>query len=878
MPSDRDDDLRREIEAHLELEVEERVADGMSSEVARYFARREFGNVLRVREDARALWVAPWLDRTLQDLRYAGREFRRTPAVPLAIVLTTALAVGINLAMVGLIDRALLSPPAHVVDPERVFTVAFETTGPSGEKGLVATTSVPSFEAIRAAVPNAMSAAWTVSGTSVTIGERRFAAKAMAVTRGYFEMLGVRARKGRTLLADDEASFTGATVAVLSHSLWQRAFGGDERALGSRLELGGLELDIVGVMPPGFSGHSAEQTDVWIPMRTAMRDRPGWEAASTFAFAEIGVRLAADQSVSAAASQLSAAAGARVVLWPVIGADVAPAPHQIAMWLAGMSLVVLMAGLTNVATLSIVRNARRRREASIRTWLGATRARLAGQILIESAVVACVATAVAVVLGFWLDEIVRRLLFPFLVESTGVTHRVLATAVLSGVCTFLVAAGAGILQLPGQVGASRRAMWRRGGRGARRRELLIVQTTLAVLLLTAAGMIGQKYFGAIVSDQYARLDDVIVAEFGPGPRSMAVSEQEDLFISAVDRVRAVPGVAAATVFFVLPYYNMMAPPIDVPGRGETRIDGELPFLIESTPELLDILQVEIVRGRRFAAGDNESAPPVAIVSEAMARAVWPGTSALGRCFRIGLDLDWDPRTAKRPPTPPASAPCREIVGIARDWQPPLDSPQGRPIAHYYVPFAQGLRFPPRMGLPRVSGLVLKPEPGVDLSADAIRRAAAGGRDNLPFLEVRPFAVLQGPRLAHWLMGTKLLLLFGALALATAAIGIHAAFAHSVAQRRHEIAVRIAVGASRRDVLSMVLREGGLIAGRGLISGILVAILAGWSARSVIVGLENPRPEVIALTCSLVLLVAVLATWLPALSASRIEPGTLLRSE
>jgi hypothetical protein len=125
MPSDRDDDLRREIEAHLELEVEERVADGMSSEVARYFARREFGNVLRVREDARALWVAPWLDRTLQDLRYAGREFRRTPAVPLAIVLTTALAVGINLAMVGLIDRALLSPPAHVVYPERVFTVAF---------------------------------------------------------------------------------------------------------------------------------------------------------------------------------------------------------------------------------------------------------------------------------------------------------------------------------------------------------------------------------------------------------------------------------------------------------------------------------------------------------------------------------------------------------------------------------------------------------------------------------------------------------------------------------------------------------------------------------------------------------------------------------
>jgi putative ABC transport system permease protein len=876
--SDRDDELRREIDAHLELEAEERVADGMSSEDARYFARRAFGNVLRVREDARAVWVAPWLDRTLQDLRYAGRGLRRTPAIPLAIVLTISLAVGINLAMVGLIDRALLSPPAHVVDPDRVFTVAFETTGRYGEKGVVATTSFPAFEAIRSALPNATTAAWTVSGSSITIGERRLGVKTMAVTHGYFEMLGVRARKGRTLTADDETAALGARVAVLSHSLWQRAFGGGDQALRSRLKLGALELDVVGVMPPGFSGHSAEQTDLWIPMRTAMRDRPGWETSATFAFAEIGVRLLPDQSIATAAGELSAAAGARVVLWPIIGADVAPAPHQIAMWLAGVSLVVLIAGLANVATLSIVRNARRRRETSIRAWLGAPRARLAGQILLESAVVACVATAVALLLGFWLDEIVRRLLFPFLVESTGVTRRVLAAAAMSGVCTFLVAAAAGILQLPRQVGVRPRATWRGPGGATLRRELLIVQTTLAALLLTAAGMIGQKYFGAVASDQYARIDDVVVAAFERGPQSMPVSEQEDLFISAVDRLRAVPGVAAATVFFVLPYYNMMAPPIDVPGRGEPRIDGELPFLIESTPELLDILQVEIVRGRRFAAADNESAPPVAIVSEAVARAVWPGTSALGRCLRIGLDPDWDPRTARRPPVPPASAPCREIVGIARDWQPPLDSPHGRRIAHYYVPFAQGLRFPPRMALPRVSGLVLRPEPGVDLSADAIRRAAAGGRNNLPFLEVRPFVALQGPRLVHWLMGTKLLLLFGALALATAAIGIHAAFAHSVAQRGHEIAVRIAVGASRPDVLAMVLREGGLIAGRGLISGILVAILAGWSARSVIVGLESPGPEVIALTCSLVLLVAILATLLPALSASRAEPGALLRSE
>ena len=880
MRGSRDDDLKREIQAHLELEAEERVADGMSPAEARNAAHRAFGNVLRIREDARAVWVAPWLDHTVQDFRYAVRGLRRTPAIPVAIILTTALAVGVNLAMVGLIDRALLSPPAHIIDPHCVFSIAFETTGPSGEKGLASTTSFLSFEAIRTAVPDVTPAAWTASGTSVTVGDQRLPVKARAVTHGYFSMLGVAAHKGRTLIADDDASSPGAAVAVLSHSLWQRGFGGDEQVLGRRLKLGGLELDVVGVMPPGFSGHSTERTDLWVPLRTAMRDLPGWETASTLAFAEIGVRLPADQSVSSAATMLSAAAGARVALFPIIGADVAPAPHQIAMWLAGVSLVVLLAGLTNCATLSLVRNARRRREAGIRASLGATRVRLATQVLIESAIVASLATGVAVVAGYWLDEIVRRLLFPFLIESTGMTRRVLVSAATGGACTLLVTAAAGILQLPADVTSAElrgaRRSWRRW---ALRRELLISQTTLAVVLLTAAGMLGQEYYRELASDQYARIDDVVVAEFARGPGSMSAAEQDALLTSAAERVRGLPGVAAATVFFVLPYYNVMAPPIDVPGRGEPRVDGELPFLIESTPELLDILRVEVVRGRRFTAADGASAPPVAIVSEAMARTVWPGVSALGKCIRIGLDSEWDPRTASGPPTPPASAPCREIVGIARDWQPPSGSPGGaRRIAHYYVPFSQGLERPPRMALPRVSGLVLRQESGIDLSGEGIRRAVAGSKDDLPLLEVRPFAALQRPRLVHWLMGTKLLLLFGALALATAAVGIHAAFAHAVVQRRHEIAVRLAVGASRGDVLLMVLREGSVVAARGLVAGIIVAILAGWSARSLIFGLESPGPTVIALTGSLVLLVATLATWMPALSASRAEPGVLLRSE
>jgi predicted permease len=820
------------------------------------------------------------IDRLIVDVGSALRSLRAAPAIPAAVILTTALAVGINLAMVGLIDRALLSAPPHIVDPERVFTTAFEVTAPSGEKGLVAVTSFPAFEAIHSAVPDSTPSAWHHFETSVSVENQRVPVKATAVTGGYFGMLGVRARIGRTLLPDDDRLPAGSLVAVVSHSLWRRAFGSDEHVMGRRLTLGGLELEVVGVMPAGFAGHSAERTDLWLPLRTAMHDRPGWDRTTTMAVVEIGGRLAAGQNAGSIASRLGAATGARAVLAPLIGADVAPAPHRIAFWLAGVSMVVLLAGLANGATLSLVGSARRRRETSIKVSLGATRGRLARQLLIEAAIVAGIATGVALVCGYWLDEIVRRLLFPSLIESTGMTRRVLIAAGIGGACTLLVAVTAGVLQVPRQVAAAdllgARRSWRRT---AAQRELLIVQTTLAVLLMTGSGMFAQNYYRMATAGRDARLENVLVASFEHGPTSVLPSDQDDLLTSAVDRVRMLPGVAAATPFFVLPFHGVMAPPISIPGRGEPRLDGELPFLIESTPELLEILGIEIVQGRRFTSADDRGAP-VAIVSETMARAMWPAVSALGKCIRVDFDPAFDAATAKGPPLPPASAPCREIVGIARDLKEPSDRTAGaKRTMHYYLPFAQRLSMPSWMAAgPRVSGLVIQPESGVDVSAETIRRAIAGRRVDLPFVQVRPYATLTGPGLAHWLIGTKLLLLFGALALTTAAVGIHAAFAHSVARRRHEIAVRLAIGASRHDVRLMVLREGAGVAASGILYGTIVAALAGWAARSTIAGLTSPGPLVMGSTGFLVMIAAMLATWVPAASASRAEPHELLRAE
>jgi len=289
--------------------------------------------------------------------------------------------------------------------------------------------------------------------------------------------------------------------------------------------------------------------------------------------------------------------------------------------------------------------------------------------------------------------------------------------------------------------------------------------------------------------------------------------------------------------------------------------------------------IDVVEGRSFTADDDRGAP-VAIVNERMARAVWPGTTALGKCIRVGFDPSSEPGIAKGPSAPPATAPCREVVGVVRDWRrATADLMGGRRPMHYYLPFSQQITLPRWiLAGPRAEGLLIRKQADVEPSTEQIRLAVTGGRTDLPFVDVQSYANLNGPRLSHWVIGTQLLLIFGALALATAALGLYAAFAHSVAERRQEIAVRLAVGASRQRILLMMLFEGTTVAGRGAINGVVVATLVGWAARSIIFDLSSPGLLVTATAMLIVLIVAVVATWLPARTASRAEPCELLRRD
>ena len=816
------------------------------------------------------------------DLFAAFRALGRAPGTAATAVLTLAVAVGLNLAMFGLIDRALLRPPAHVVDPGRVFTVAFEREVENGTRARMTTTSFVTFETVRENVKAAADvAAWQRLSTSALVDGGQLRSEALLVSGSYFKLLGTGAFLGRGIVPEDDVAPSGSAVAVLSDPFWKAAFGGDPAVLGRRINIRGIEFTVCGVMRPGFSGHSAIGVDVWLPLHAAMQQTPGWDRDQFRNIVSIVIRVRPGDTPAAAAAQASSVTERRVVLSPIGGGEVAQTEQRIAFWLTGVSVLVLIVGLANTATLLLVRGAGRRRDLAIRTALGATRGRLRWQLVIEAALLSTIAVGSALALTYWLDEAVRRVLLPSLAQSAGLTVRTLGAAALAGVLTLVFAAAAGMAQLP-----SRNYSHLAGGQFAygtdgrpRRRtytSLLLVQTTLSVMLLAGAGLFGRSLYNLVSQDFGMRMHDVLLVEFDRGPGGRGWRDQ--LFAGALERIRALPGVEAATLIQMIPFTGFHVIPVDVPGfAGRPNVEGQLPYLIAATPELLEILEVPMVEGRRFVAAD-ERGTPVVIVNETMARTVWPGVSALGKCIRIGFEPSFDPVTAGGPPPPLTTVPCREVIGVARDvrQRSVVASGQEARLMQYYVPLSQ---VPSGVGQgPGVQGLLLRAPAGPDALAASIRRIVVNGRTDLPFLHVRRYSELLERQMRPWRQGTALLALFGALALGVAAVGLYAAFAHSVSERRHEMAVRLAIGARAQGVLMMILREAARVALAGTLFGCLLAAIGGRWVQSMLVG-TAPFDPLVLLSASLVMIVvAALATFVPARRASRADPSSLLRAE
>lgn len=871
-------DLNRELTDWVDELTARYEADGDAPAEARRRALVQTGGVEHVKNqvrDARERWL---LDRALERLRFdvstAVRSLGATPVLTAAIVITIASASGINLAMVSLIDRALLSPPPHIADAGRVFTLAIHPPGDSA--GLRTTMSYPTFAAVRDQVPAVSAAAFIRDTMTFVIDGDQRRVNGMAVSATYFNLLGARPAIGPGLIENNDDA--GEPVVVLSHALWQSAFGGDPNVVGRRVSVHGVDCAVAGVMPDGFSGHSAESVDLWVPFSIAFRGTPNWDRDPYRNLLSVVVQLAPDQTLEAAETQAARAVGSRTTFDSIVGASVGSTERQVAWWLGAVAVLIFVIGLANAATLLVVRAARRQEDVAIRTALGASRGRLIAQAVVEASLIAAGATALALAFAVWLDEPIRRVLFPDVVGRSDLARTTLQAAGVTGALALAICALTAVWQVRGYLPATALSgTARRSGRTRALTMLLLVQTTLSTVLLAGAGMFGQSLRKLAAQDLGMKMDGVFIVSFEQGPGE--VPDRNEIFSAALEKIRALPGVELASVIDSLPFTGFSVPPISVPGHAEPpRIGEQLPYLIASTPESLKILGIDVSEGRTFTAADDRGAP-VVIVNETMARVVWPGESAIGKCIRIGFDDDFDPAVSSGPPTPSDKVPCRQVIGVAHDVRQrsivPVDNEAH--LMQYFVPFSQVPRPPfPIASWPQIRGLLVRASGGFEKLAPQIRRIVLGRRTDLPFVRVAAYTASLDRQLRPWRLGTTLLGIFSVLALGVAAMGLYAAFAHAVSERRREMAIRIAIGARPAGVLSLILRESLTRAASGVVIGSIAAMVSGHWVQSLLFETAPTDPIVLGFAAVVMLTVALAATLLPARSASKADPNILLR--
>ncbi|HEU4629284.1 MAG TPA: ADOP family duplicated permease, partial [Gemmatimonadaceae bacterium] len=821
-----DDELR----FHFAETVAALVADGMTPERARVEAERRFGEVPRYREELEAIErerrdmarrAARW-EAVVQDLRHAVRGLARRPGFTLAVVVTLALGIGANATMFGIIDRLLFRPPAHVAAPEELVRVGTEITQPDGDRFSIRF-SYPNFRDLRDHATGLVGLAAFGDRQELNFGtgERARPVTGAIVTGDFLPLLGVRPVLGRLLQPADDTMPGAPPVVVLGHGFWQRAFGGSPAVVGTTIRLDQASYTIVGVAPPDFRGLYAFTPDVWLPLGAyidaspalrARRDQRGssWLSA-------VG-RLDSSTTAIGAAARLTAALHAvdpepfvrgthRIVAVPVLSRDdvLAARDARVALLLAGVSVLLLLVACASVTNLLLARGLERGREIAVRLALGISRRRLMLQLLVESVLLAAAGGLAALAVVRWGGTLLQI----FLLGESGATERPVDERVLA--FTAAVALGVGVLvglapalraSRPALTGALCRGAGDGGGRRARTRATLIaLQTALCVVLLVGTGLFVRSLQRVQALPPGVAAEQTLTGTMELRDLGYTPQQVDALFAAMAERVRALPGVRSTAVGVVRPLAGGHFYPIVVPGYDPPADDPEIGSAIYPvTPEYFATVGTRLLRGRGFTAADGANAAPVAIVSERMARHYWPGADPIGRCIELVID----------------SVPCLRVVGVAEETHAGSILVTGA-HSQYYVPLAQA----PSDLTERV--LFVRPEPGARQAvAAAVRLAMQGAAPGLPFAEVAPLADLMDGDLRPWRLGATLFAIFGALALVVAAVGLYGVLAFGVAQRRHELGVRMALGATDARVRALVVREGLVVAGAGTAAGVLLA--------------------------------------------------------
>lgn len=827
----------------------------------------------------------PWRD-LASELLSALRVFRTSPGFSAAVVLTLALGLGANATMFGAVDRVLLSPPEHVQGHEQLRFL--HLTG-LGQRSLNSpmSYSFPDYESIRE-VPVLAGAAAYRPTRQVTMGSGVEAGRAIVqdATAEFFPLLGVLPAHGRFF--DAEHDRPGAVpVAVLSYRFWDRELGRDPGVIGQTVILASHSYEIIGVAPRGFTGAQLEAVDIWVPLRTNIALTTSWEVLESRGawWFRVLVRLnegVADEDAEVRMTESHTAGVAAYVeaggehhedsLGGVVNAGAfitalgpnADTSTAMTLWLAGVSVLVLLIACANVANLMLARGIDRQRERAVRLAFGVSRRRLISQALAEALVLAVAGGLAAVVVARWSGRALYGLLLPGIpLPDAAIGLRlvgflgavVLATTVAAGMLPALQA----LRTAPSDVlRESRRGSTRGGGRA--REFLTLGQVSLSTVLLVGAGLFVQSLQNALEVDLGFDHDSLINIEFERHAGVDAV-RRDELYREALPIVMAMPGVERAILSSsTRPLYGwdehheMRASRIDsIP-----RVPQGGPYTYAGTEGYAETAGLRVLQGRAFGTADYANGAPFALmVSRSFAEGVWPGLDPLQECVFLERDVE-----------PGAPDPCRPVVGVYEDMVVRSIGDKGLWSVTWPVSLeAEGMR-----------GMLVRVEGDATQMVQPIRERLAAISSDIRYVHVIAMASRVDDMRGPWRVGATVFSVFGLLALLVASLGLYSVLSIAVARRSREIGIRSALGAQRRDLVAMVVTRAAGVVGAGLVVGIGVTVLTGRFMEAVLFGVPTVNPTVFGGVAVVLASAGLLAAWVPAWKATAIDPVGAMAAE
>ncbi len=810
----------------------------------------------------------------LQDLRYALRTLTRSPGFSAAVVACFALGIGANTTIFGVVDTLFFRPPAQVQDPNRIVRVYVTRTSAPFGRYTSSTTSFAKYVDLRDGVRSFSDLAAYYS-TSLSLGQGASARsiRGGVVTHTFFPLLGVRPALGRFFSADEDRVGDGAHVAVLDYDFWRSAYSGDSSVLGRTLTFSSGVYTIIGVAPGGFTGVELNRVDVWLPITTADPELSGRDhllSRGSYWLRIVG-RLRPSATVTGAAAEAtsvyrhanadeSGGPTATVTLGPIQWARGPEIPQdaKVSVWLTAVSAIVLLIACANVANLLLARAVQRKREIAVRMAMGAARWQLVRQLLVESVAYAVLGALGAVVLSLWLAPMIHRLLLSDVAFADTFNARVLAFTAAATMVVGIVSGLVPALQATRRDLSNDLKAGEREGplpRSPVRASLLVGQTALTLVLVVGAGLFAVSLRKVLGLDLGLEAEKVLLASANLAGMEFKKADIDGLYDRMRARIQGLPGVESASLSIGHPFGAFFGYSFSVPGHDSIpRIADGGPYIYLVTPDYFRTLGMTIRGGRGFTPADREGAPRVAVVSEMMARLVWPGEDALGKCLKVGND-----------------SACTEVVGIAantRRWRLLPDT-----TMQFYVPLEQHRDF-----FSPVTALLIRTAGPAEAMIPVVRRELQATAANLPYIHVQPLTSTFDWQVRPFRLGATMFGLFAALAVLLAALGLYGVLAYTVTRRTHEIGVRVSLGAETEDVLRLVVAQGVRIAAIGVLIGGVGAVLGGRALSSLLYGVSPSNMVVLGGSAVIMLAVSGLASYLPARRATRVDPMVALRYE